>query len=163
LKLSRLIKGLTILQISGDISGEVSSICYDSRRCGNGSLFVAIPGLRFDGHDYISDAVKRGARYIVHEKDMPAGLDITMIKVEDSRRFLGILGKIFFRDPSSDLCVIGITGTNGKTTVSYLLESIFKAAGFPVGVIGTVNYRFDGKKFPALVTTPESLDLQEML
>ena len=163
LKLSSLIKGLAILQISGDISGEVSSICYDSRRCGESSLFVAIPGLRFDGHDYISDAAKRGARYIVHEKDMPAGLDITMIKVEDSRRAMGVLGNIFFRNPSADLCVTGITGTNGKTTVSYLLESIFKAAGFPVGVIGTVNYRFDGKKFPAPVTTPESLDLQEML
>lgn len=163
LDLSRLIKDVDIRQISADASGDVSSICYDSKRCEAGSLFVAIPGLRFDGHDYISDAVARGARYIVHEKDVSVGSDIITIRVEDSRRALSILGKNFFGDPSTGLCITGVTGTNGKTTVTYLLESIFRAAGFTVGVIGTVNYRFAGKVFPAPVTTPESVDLQGLL
>jgi len=163
LQLSHLIKGLNILQISGKVSGDVSSICYDSRRCEDGSLFVAISGLRFDGHDYIADAIKKGAKYIVYEKDIHLKPRIAYIKVADSRQALGILGKNFFQNPSSNLCVIGITGTNGKTTVSYLLESIFRAAGLKVGIIGTINYRFDGKIFPASITTPESLDLQRML
>ena len=163
MQLSRLTKGLNILQISGDTSGDVSSICYDSRQCGEGSLFVAICGHMSDGHDYISDALKGGARYIVHEKDIDTKPQITSIKVADSRQALGILGKIFYRNPSADLCLIGITGTNGKTTVSYILESIFNAAGLSVGVIGTVNYRFDGNVFPALITTPQSLDLHRTL
>ena len=163
MQLSHLIKDLDILQISGDTSGDVSSICYDSKRCQAGSLFVAICGHTSDGHDYISEAANNGARYIVHEKDIHTKPQITSIKVADSRRALGVLGKIFFQNPSAVLCLTGITGTNGKTTTSYILESIFNAAGFRVGVIGTVNYRFNGKVFPAPITTPESLDLQRML
>ena len=163
MQLSYLIKGLDILEISGDNSGDVSSICYDSGRCEEGSLFVAVSGHKSDGHDYISEAVNRGARYIVHEKDIYTKPQITYIKVADSRRALGVLGKNFFQNPSSKLCLIGITGTNGKTTVSYLLESILTSAGLKVGVIGTVDYRFNGKVFPAPITTPESLDLQKML
>jgi len=163
LKLPHLIKTLNILQISGDTSGDVSSICYNSKKCEDGSLFVAICGHLSDGHDYIAEAIKGGAKYIVHEKDIYTKPQIVTIKVADSRQALCTLGKNFFRNPSSDLHITGITGTNGKTTVSYLLESIFKAAGLPVGVIGTVNYRFNGKIFPAPITTPESLDLQRML
>lgn len=163
MQLSHLIRELDILRISGDVSGDVSSICYDSQKCEEGSLFVAIPGHKSDGHDYISDAVNRGSRYIVHEKDINTKPEITYIKVADSRWTLGVLGKNFFENPSSKLCLIGITGTNGKTTISYLLESILTSAGFQVGVIGTVNYRFKGKEFPAPITTPESIDLQKML
>ncbi|MBE9546991.1 MAG: UDP-N-acetylmuramoyl-L-alanyl-D-glutamate--2,6-diaminopimelate ligase [Proteobacteria bacterium] len=163
MQLSGVIKNLNILQLSGDTSGDVSSVCYDSGRCEEGSLFVAICGNISDGHDYIPEAIKRGAKYIVHEKDIQTKPRITFIKVADSRSALGTVGKNFFRNPSADLCITGVTGTNGKTTVSYLLESIFNAAGLSVGVIGTVNYRFGGKVFPAPITTPQSLDLQKML
>lgn len=163
MQLSDLIKGLDILEISGDNSGDVPSICYESGKCEEGSLFVAVSGHKSDGHDYVSEAVKGGARYIVHEKDVSTKPDITYIKVADSRRALGVLGKNFFQNPSSKLCLIGITGTNGKTTISYLLESILTSAGLHVGVIGTVNYRFKGKVSPAPITTPESLDLQKIL
>jgi UDP-N-acetylmuramoyl-L-alanyl-D-glutamate--2,6-diaminopimelate ligase len=161
-ELSELIKELDIITISGAEPGTVSDICYDSRRCEEDSLFVAVPGLKYDGHNYISEAIKRGARSIIHEKDVSTNPGVSFIKVENSRRALGKLGKKFFHNPTSELCLIGVTGTNGKTTVSYLLESILEAAGFRVGVIGTINYRFGGNAFESSITTPESLDLQRI-
>ena len=166
MKLSEVIEKIDILDVTGDLTGDVSSICYDSRTCGDDSLFVAIAGLKTDGHDYITEALAGGARFIVHEKAFtlpPAFKPSAIIKVCNSRRALGILGKNFYHHPSSRLCLIGVTGTNGKTTITYLLESIFKAAGFPVGVLGTVNYRWGGKVLPAQNTTPESFEFQQIL
>jgi len=124
---------------------------------------VAIPGLKTDGHNFIPEALKRGARFIVHERDFTPPAGITAIQVGDSRRILGVLGKNFFGHPSAGLCLIAITGTNGKTTVTYILESIIKAAGFTPGVLGTVNYRYGGTVMPAPNTTPESFDMQRIL
>ena len=164
MKLSRLLSGVDVLGVSGDISGDASDICYDSRKCKEGSVFVAITGLEFNGHDFVRDAVKRGAAYIVHDEvKIPTEPGVTFIRVKDSRLALGRLGKNFYDNPSRNLCLIGITGTNGKTTTAYLLESILESAGFCTGVTGTVNYRYGGNLFPALHTTPESLDLQRML
>ena len=164
MKLSRLLTGVDVLGISGDISGDASDICYDSRKCRECSVFVAIAGAEFNGHDFVRDAVKRGARYIVHDEEhIPTEPDTAFIRVKDSRLALGRLGKNFYHNPSRDLCLIGVTGTNGKTTVAYLLESILESAGFCTGVTGTVNYRYGGNLFPALHTTPESLDLHRML
>ena len=164
MKLSHLLKGINVLGASGDISGSVSDICYDSRRCGKGSLFVAIAGAQFNGHGFVHDAVKRGAGYVVYDEgnfSTPPGA--ISIRVKNSRLALGMLGKNFYGNPSRDICLIGVTGTNGKTTVAYLIESILKSAGFRTGVTGTVNYRYGGNIFPALHTTPESLDLHRML
>lgn len=166
--LSHLMKGVEILKSSGDLTGEVPSLCYNSKNCHENSLFVAISGLKSDGHDYIPEAIARGARFIVHEKESFSwgqilNLSPTVIKVANSRRALGILAKNFYRHPSSHLFLIGVTGTNGKTTVTYLLEAIFRAAGFSVGVLGTVNYRFKGKVLAAPNTTPESFEMQRIL
>lgn len=158
-----MIKDLDIIRVSGVLSGEVSAICYDSRNCGKDSLFVAVSGLKLDGHAYIKEAVDRGAKFVVHEKDYSPPPGVTSIRVLNSRAILGTLGKNFHNDPSSRLCLIGVTGTNGKTTVTYLLEAILKAAGFSVGVVGTVNYRFNNKELPAPHTTPESYELQNIL
>ena len=163
MQIQAVIKDIKILQVSGNIEEDVSAICYNSKNCGKSSLFVAVRGLKFDGHDYIREAVERGAKCIVHEKDYTPPPGVTSIRVSDSRRILGLLGKNFYRDPSSLLCLIGVTGTNGKTTVTYLLESILNAAGFRVGVLGTVNYRFNGMVLPAPNTTPESYELQKIL
>ncbi len=149
--------------MQGNANGQVSSICYDSRKCEDDCLFVAIPGLKVDGHNYITEAMKRGARFIMHERDFTPPAGITAIQVGDSRRVLGVLGKNFFGHPSSGLCLIAVTGTNGKTTVTYILESIIKAAGFTPGVLGTVNYRYGGTVMPAPNTTPESFDMQRIL
>lgn len=163
MQIQAVIKDIDVLQASGNLEGEVLTICYDSRYCEKNSLFVAVRGLKSDGHDYIPEAVARGARFIVHEQDYNPPPDAVSIRVPDSRRILGILGKNFYNDPSSHLCLIGVTGTNGKTTVTYLLESILKAAKLNVGVLGTVNYRFKNKVLPAPNTTPESYELQKIL
>jgi UDP-N-acetylmuramoyl-L-alanyl-D-glutamate--2,6-diaminopimelate ligase len=162
-QIQAVIKDINIIQVSGVLSGEVTAICYDSRNCEKDSLFVAVSGLKLDGHAYIKEAVDRGAKFVVHEKDYSPPPGITSIRVPNSRAILGVLGKNFYNDPSSRLCLIGVTGTNGKTTVTYLLEAILKAAGLSVGVVGTVNYRFNNKELPAPHTTPESYELQRIL
>jgi UDP-N-acetylmuramoyl-L-alanyl-D-glutamate--2,6-diaminopimelate ligase len=163
MKLSQLIKGINIINLSADVTGDVSTLCYAADKCEKGSMFVAVRGLAHDGHDFIADAVNRGARYIVYEKDMQIPYGGTAIKVTNSRRALGVLAKNYFGDPSAQLCLIGVTGTNGKTTTTYLLESILAQAGFKCGVLGTVNYRYNNKTYPAPNTTPESYEMQKIL
>ena len=140
---------------------EVTSLHYSSHNVRPGGLFVAIQGFSTDGHHYIQDAVKKGAVAVVSQK--PSTAPIPVFQVSDSRKALAVLADHFFGNPSSRLTIIGITGTNGKTTTAYLVENILLAAGFHVGVIGTVNYRYKGKVFENPVTTPESLDLQRIL
>lgn len=163
MKLSQLIKGIDIMNLSADNAGEVSTLCYAADKCENGSMFVAVRGLAHDGHDFIADAVNRGARYIVHEKDISIPSGVIAIKVSNSRRALGVLAKNYFGNPSARLCLVGVTGTNGKTTTTYILESILAQAGFKCGVLGTVNYRYNNKTYPAPNTTPESYEMQKIL
>lgn len=140
---------------------EISTITCRSQDITPGGLFVAVKGFAADGHDYIGQAVELGASAVVCER--PADVDITTVTVENSRKALAELAAVFYGHPSKDMVVIGITGTNGKTTTSFLIESILRAAGLSVGVIGTINYRYGGRLYDNLVTTPESLDLQRIL
>lgn len=161
--LSDLLKNLTVVEAKGDLSVNIDAICYDSRKCGQNSLFVAIPGIKTDGHSFIAQAICNKATAVVYERDVPLPAGVAAIKVADARRALGTLGKNFYGDPSTKLCLIGVTGTKGKTTITYLLESVFQAAGFKTGVLGTVNYRYGGKMMPSPNTTPESIDMQRIL
>lgn len=161
--LKELLKDIDVIEISGPGQGEVGSVCYDSRKCTAGSLFVAVAGFKSDGHDFIDAAVRAGAAFVVHEKDVNVAPHVTAVKVRNSRRALGLLGRNFFRNPSADLCLVGVTGTNGKTTITFLLESIWKAAGAVPGVIGTINYRYGDRVLAAPNTTPESFELQRIL
>ncbi|MCX5838319.1 MAG: UDP-N-acetylmuramoyl-L-alanyl-D-glutamate--2,6-diaminopimelate ligase [Deltaproteobacteria bacterium] len=163
MRLPPLMKEIETLGITGDPDGEVRSICYHSRQCEQESLFVAIPGLKTDGHEFIDDALARGARFIIHERDFAPPAGVTAIRVRDSRRVLGRLGRNFFGHPSVSLCLIAVVGTKGKTTITYLLEAILRAAGHSVGVLGTVDYRYGEKRFPAPNTTPESFEIQRIL
>ena len=163
MKLSQLIKDLDIINLSADVTGDVSTLCYAADKCEEGSMFVAISGLKHDGHDYIADAASCGARYIVYEKDIQIPFGLKAIKVTSSRRALGVLAKNYFGNPSTRLCLIGVTGTNGKTTTTYFLESILAQAGCKCGVLGTVNYRYNNKTYPAPNTTPESYEMQRIL
>jgi len=140
---------------------DIGSIHYDSRDVQPGGLFVAISGFVSDGHDYIDAAVEKGAIAVIAQQ--PVDTKVPVIKVENTRKALASLSSGFYHDPSEKLVVIGITGTNGKTTITYLLESILTAAGYATGVIGTINYRYAGKIFDNPRTTPESLDLQRIL
>ncbi len=155
--------------VSGERERTISSVEYDSRRVGANTLFVAIEGFESDGHRFIHDAISRGAVAVVVSSGRRAEFagiaeqGITLIDAENSRRALSQLSAAFFRYPASRMAVLGITGTNGKTSVTYMLESILSAAGYTPGIIGTVNYRWGGKNLTARNTTPESRDLQELL
>lgn len=163
MELGQLLKGIHKIGSDTLPAGDVSSVCYAASQCHPGSLFVAIAGLAHDGHNFVSEAVSRGARFVVHQKDIKIPEGVTAVQVPDSRRALGMLAKNYFGDPSGKLTLIGITGTSGKTTVTYLLESILTAAGFCCGVLGTVNYRYLGRVLPAPNTTPESYEMQKIL
>lgn len=163
MKLQQLLQGISVMKQVGASAEDVSTVCYAAGLCEKDSLFVAIAGLQHDGHDFIAEAIARGARFIVHEKDFTPPANVAAIQVPDSRRALGILAGNYFNHPSSRLVLIAITGTSGKTTITYLLESILKAAGCQCGVLGTVNYRYNNKSYPAPNTTPESFELQKIL
>jgi len=140
---------------------DISSIHYSAQDVRPGGLFVAIPGLVADGHDFIDEALERGASAIVTQRPVKSGALI--VEVENTRKALAAISAQFYSNPSEKLVLIGITGTNGKTTTAFLIEHIFLAAGIHVGVIGTLNYRYAGKTFKNPITTPESLDLQKIL
>ena len=163
MKLSSLLNALVVKEVIGLQDPLIDSIYYDSRRVKPGGLFIAIQGLQADGYAYIDDAVQRGALAVVTEKEWSGPPSVSAVQVDNTRRALAALSARFYRDPSRELFVIGITGTNGKTTTAYLIEAILNAADLNVGVIGTINYRFGGQTFPSPVTTPESLDLMQIL
>jgi UDP-N-acetylmuramoyl-L-alanyl-D-glutamate--2,6-diaminopimelate ligase len=146
-------------------SRVVASVTSDSRSVAHGSMFVALRGLKADGTSFARDAVVRGAAAVVAEAPAPADLDpsVVWIHVSDARLALAALSAAFFGNPSADLVLVGITGTNGKTTTSYLLASIFEAAGMKCGRIGTVGYQIADREIAATRTTPEAPDLQRML
>jgi len=141
----------------------VAGIAYDSRQALTGTVFVALKGQQADGTGFVRDAIARGAIAAVSETAAPADAQIVWVEVPDARLALAALSAIFYGDPSERLLVVGITGTNGKTTVSYLLASIFDLAGLPCGRLGTVAYRIGRREVEAARTTPEAPELQAML
>lgn len=161
--LQNLIQDLTVLQLHGDLGREVLAVTCHSGQASEGSLFVAIKGTQSDGHDFLQQAIDRGSQVVVVEKPVDPIPGITVIQAANTRAALAQLSNRFFDFPSHRLTVIGITGTNGKTTTTYLLESILAACGLKVGVIGTVEVRYPGYIQPSSVTTPESVDLQRTL
>ncbi|HKY09242.1 MAG TPA: UDP-N-acetylmuramoyl-L-alanyl-D-glutamate--2,6-diaminopimelate ligase [Candidatus Binatia bacterium] len=157
---------MTIDQVDrteGDLEQEVSGLCYDSRKVAAGEIFFAAPGEKADGHDFIADAIQRGAAAVVVSRDGNWPRAPASVRVKNVRRSLGLWAAHFYGRPSERIRLIGVTGTNGKTTLTYLIESILQAAALPAGVIGTINYRYAGRTVPSHQTTPESLDLQTML
>jgi UDP-N-acetylmuramoyl-L-alanyl-D-glutamate--2,6-diaminopimelate ligase len=145
--------------MGADAASEVLSLAYNSREVRPGSLFFAIQGAKTDGHLYIAQALERGAVAVVSDRPAPPELTRRWIQVSSVRRALADAGRIIFGHPERRLQLIGITGTNGKTTTSYLVESVLHAAGIPCGVFGTIEYRMGGRSQVATNTTPESLDL----
>jgi UDP-N-acetylmuramoyl-L-alanyl-D-glutamate--2,6-diaminopimelate ligase len=138
---------------------EVSGLDYDSRRVAPGFLFFAFPGSRADGRRFASDALARGAVAVVSESEAPEDLAGRWIEVEHGRQALALVSRNFYGHPDEKLGLTGITGTNGKTTTSYLLDSVLRAAGHTTALIGTIEYHLAGRVIPAVNTTPESLEL----
>lgn len=141
----------------------VTAVTYDSRLAGPGSVFVALRGANADGASFAREALNRGAVAVVSEASAPQGVRRPWIQVSDARLSLAALAATLYDDPSEELTLVGITGTNGKTTTSYLLTSIFEAAGIRCGRIGTVGYRIGNREVEAARTTPEAPELQRML
>jgi UDP-N-acetylmuramoyl-L-alanyl-D-glutamate--2,6-diaminopimelate ligase len=151
-----------VLEQRGDVSCPVHSITDDSRAVTEGSLFVAVKGERVDGHGFVEQAIKAGAVAVVAQGLSPSG-PLPFVRVADSRKALGLLGSRFHGDPSARLKMIGVTGTNGKTTTTYLCKALLEGVGRQVGLIGTVGYQIGQETLPASHTTPGALDLQTLL
>lgn len=158
MKLKELFEGIKYTLIKGDIETEINDIVYNSRKAKDGILFMAIPGSVVDGHDYIKDAIKNGAKVILISKDIEISEDVTVIKVEDTRKILSKLSMRLFRYPQSKLKTIAITGTKGKTTTSFMIKRILEEAGYKCGLIGTTGVYIGDKVYPAKNTTPESYE-----
>lgn len=162
--LSKLIESITPLELHGQMDREITGLCYDSRKSGPGSLFVAIPGEHTDGHKFISVALKKGASAILHEQKLESyDPSAAYIRVESCQKALAALAAAFYRRPSKEITLIGVTGTNGKTTTSILIHSFLEEIFESSGLIGTLEYRIGKQRLPAPHTTPQSLELQELL
>ncbi len=141
----------------------LSGVAYDSRRVTAGAVFVALKGLKADGLDFVPEAVGRGAALVVSESARPDGLDVPWVVVRDGRLALALVGAEVHGHPSREISVVGVTGTNGKTTTTYLLAAILDAAGRSAGVMGTVHYKIGQEAREAARTTPEASDVQALL
>ena len=170
MNLTELLNGVNAIQVAGNLRNEeIAGIEYDSRKVTKNSVFVAIKGFNIDGHKFIPDALNKGAIAIVLDNDSntPAELfqhsEATKILVHDSRKSLAEISDYFFGHPSGKLNLIGITGTNGKTTTSYFIKNIVEACGYKTGLLGTISNYIGDKIIESKLTTPEASDLNAML
>ncbi|HET8639558.1 MAG TPA: UDP-N-acetylmuramoyl-L-alanyl-D-glutamate--2,6-diaminopimelate ligase [Solirubrobacterales bacterium] len=158
MKLEQLIAGLEVQESRGDLGVAVSSLAYDSRMASDGTLFFCVPGERSDGHDFAAQAVAAGAVALVVERLLE--LDVAQVLVGDARAAMAPVAARFWGDPTTELRVVGVTGTNGKTTTAFLLREILEAAGIRCGLLGTVKQVVGGIEEEVERTTPEAIDLQ---
>ncbi len=162
MQLKTLAAALPIRQVIGTLDRPVESIAYDSRRVQRNGLFVALRGEKTDGHQFIDQAIEKGASVIVTERE-GNNRRVTSLVVENTRTALADLSATFYGHPARKLKLAAVTGTNGKTTTAFLIKHICEKAGLRCGLIGTVRYEIGERVLPAIRTTPESLDLQELL
>ena len=161
MKLKNLLENLTYECIQGDVDTEITTLVYDSRKVEKGSLFVCISGAVRDGHEFAGEVTEKGAVALLVEKEVSVPADVTVIKVEDTREGLAKSSAAYFGHPAEELTTIGITGTKGKTTATYMVRSILEASGYKTGLIGTIETIIGEERIPAANTTPESYVVQE--
>ncbi|HLR34738.1 MAG TPA: UDP-N-acetylmuramyl-tripeptide synthetase [Tissierellales bacterium] len=161
MKLSKLLESIQILESFKEKDVDIKGIAYDSRKVKLGDLFVCIKGYETDGHKYIFQAIENGAKGIIVEK-FDNRWNIPQYRVKDSREALSALGNAFYGEPSRNMKIIGITGTNGKTSTSFMVNNILEEYGLKTGLIGTVVVKYGDYIRPSILTTPESLDLQQL-
>ncbi|MFW6365843.1 MAG: UDP-N-acetylmuramoyl-L-alanyl-D-glutamate--2,6-diaminopimelate ligase [Spirochaetota bacterium] len=159
--------GDLVTLVRDDATCEIEAVTYDSRRAKKGTLFVAVTGYKADGHDFAENAYQNGCRHFLvatgRADELSSFPDISVFETDNSRRALSNVSALCYGEVTKEIPVIGITGTNGKTSITYMIESVLKEAGYVPGVIGTVNYRWDDIQINAPNTTPESSDLHEIL
>lgn len=159
-----ILRGIEILTLEGELSGQISSVSFDSRHTGPGDLFVAVRGNETDGHGYIGDALRAGAVAIICE-ELPEKRDkgVCWIRVRDSAKALGEAASSYYGNPSADLRLVGVTGTNGKTTVATLLYRLYRSLGYPAGLLSTVANYINDQRIEATHTTPDPVQLNRLL
>jgi UDP-N-acetylmuramoyl-L-alanyl-D-glutamate--2,6-diaminopimelate ligase len=162
MKLEDLLKGCSVRRAAGDLGIEILGLAYDSREVAPGYAFFAIRGTRTDGNRFVPTAIARGAAAVVSASPLIPSLAMPWIQVDDERAALAVIAGNFYGHPTANLHLVGITGTNGKTTTTYLVESILKAAEKPAAAFGTIEYRGPGFSFAAERTTPEAPDLEKL-
>jgi UDP-N-acetylmuramoyl-L-alanyl-D-glutamate--2,6-diaminopimelate ligase len=160
--LRELLSGLNARRVAGDLETPIAGIAYDSRQVSEGDLFVAIRGTRMDGNRFMPKAIAKGAAAVVSALEPVQGVPMPWIQVDDERAAMATIAGNFYGNPTRNLHLVGVTGTNGKTTTTYIVESILKAAGRPAAVFGTIEYRGPGFDFTAERTTPEAPDLEKL-
>ncbi len=162
MRLSTILEGIECSVIyEGEWEREISSLSTDSRKAADSALFFCLSGGETDSHKFARSAVQKGAVAVVVEREIP--VSVPQILVKDSREALGKLAAAFYKNPSERLSVVGVTGTNGKTTTTYILQSIFEEAGYKTGIIGTLGILYAGKEISSPLTTPDPIFLQETL
>lgn len=161
MKLNQLLERLEYEVVQGEDDIEITTLANDSRKVENGSAFVCISGAVVDGHEFVTDVTEKGASAVIVEKEVKAPEDVTVIRVEDTRYALALMSAAYFGYPAEKLKVIGITGTKGKTTTTYMIKSILEDVGHKVGLIGTIEAIIGDKKIPAANTTPESFTIHQ--
>ncbi|RRN77133.1 UDP-N-acetylmuramoyl-L-alanyl-D-glutamate--2,6-diaminopimelate ligase, partial [Pseudoxanthomonas sp. SGD-10] len=163
-RLTDILYGVSIEQVIGSVETDVAALAFDSRKVTDATLFVAIKGTKSDGHDFINDVTENGANAVVVESLPEVFAEgVTYIKVANSAKALGIMASNFYDNPSSKLKLVGVTGTNGKTTVCTLLHKLFKNLGYKTGLISTVENYIDDKVVPSTHTTPDQIALNKLL
>ena len=160
MKLTKLLERVEYECINGSVDVEVADLVNDSRKAKEGSLFFCIKGAVSDGHKYAADVIAKGAKVLVVQNEVEAPRDVTVIKVADSRYAMAMISAAYFDYPAEKMKVIGITGTKGKTTTTYMIRSILESAGHKVGLIGTIEAIIGEEHIPAANTTPESYTVQ---
>ncbi|MDU1053659.1 UDP-N-acetylmuramoyl-L-alanyl-D-glutamate--2,6-diaminopimelate ligase [Clostridium baratii] len=162
MKLAKLIEGLEYEVLKGNLDVSINSINYDSRKVKDGDIFVCIKGFKSDGHNFINAAINNGAKVIVCEDEADVKDGITLIKFKDTRKALAKIGAKYYDNPCDKLNIIGVTGTNGKTTTAFMIKNILESCNEKVGLIGTIANYIGDEKLETERTTPESLELQEL-
>ena len=161
MRLIDLIRDMEYQCVQGSVEKEISVLVYDSRKLVEGSVFVCITGAVSDGHQYAAEAAEKGAAAVIVEKDVEVPENVTVIRVENTRLALAQASAAFFGYPARELTTIGITGTKGKTTATYMVRSILENSGYKTGLIGTIEMIIGEERIPAANTTPESYIIQE--
>lgn len=162
--LNELLENVDTLRIEGEVGIEIGGLAFDSRKVEDNFLFFALKGTHVDGHNYIETAIKKGAKGIVCET-LPSELpfDVTFIQVENSSKALGLIASKFNGEPSKKMKLIGVTGTNGKTTIATLLQKMVMAFGHKAGLLSTITYKINDEEFSASHTTPDQLQLNQLM
>ncbi|MDH5466660.1 MAG: Mur ligase family protein, partial [Candidatus Aminicenantes bacterium] len=163
MRLRNVLDGIPLKKFSGNKAEEIQGIVYSSKSVKPGDMFAALKGVKKDGFEFVGEALDNGAAVILSDQPKPKNLAKAWVQVSDTREALALCSANFYSHPSQKMKVVGITGTKGKTTITYLLEEILKKTQFVPGIIGTISYKGPGMNMTARLTTPEAPDLQRLL